>query len=85
MPPENTLGMNIARTFELIDESKGIDSEGKYISVTPVVDGIFHKKSLYRVTLKSFIPSIGKDSAWYDLIIEDHFPGGWRPIIFASN
>lgn len=81
MPAKNTSGMNISRTFDLIDESKGIGKDGKFLSATPVKDGKFQKGKLYRVTLKSTIPGDASEyNSWYNLAVEDFYPAGWRPI-----
>lgn len=80
MPAESTLGMSINRTFELIDESKGVDQEGHYILTTRIDDGVFLKGRLYRVTLKAGIPLSDEDKDWYSLALEDSYPAGWRSL-----
>lgn len=52
MKPISTGGIDIKRTFELVDESRGIDDEGNFIITKPVQDGIFQRGKLYRVTLE---------------------------------
>ena len=81
MPAKSTLGMSISRTFELIDESKGIAKDGTFLSATLVKNNTFQKGKLYRVTLKSTIPgNTNQYNSWYNLTIEDFYPAGWRPI-----
>jgi hypothetical protein len=36
-------GMTVSRVFELVDESRGIDADGKWIMTTPVTDAVFQK------------------------------------------
>ena len=40
----------------------------------------FKKGKLYRVTLTATLKKSDSDSYWYNLAIEDFFPGAWRPI-----
>jgi alpha-2-macroglobulin len=71
-------GMEVSRQFERVDESRGIDSDGKWIVTTPVTDAVFQKWQLYRVTLTATPPV--SDTPSYYLTLEDFVPGWWRPI-----
>jgi alpha-2-macroglobulin len=71
-----TWGITIERNFERIDESKWVDEKGGFIVRVPILDRVFQKWKLYKVTLRT------TTSAWSsrNLSLEDFFPGGWRPI-----
>ncbi|NRH21094.1 hypothetical protein HOO68_03555 [Candidatus Gracilibacteria bacterium] len=75
--------IGVTRIFEKIDESKGIDSNGQFISATPNTNGIFKKGDLYRVRIK-VTPKSGNNTKYY-LTLEDFIPGGWRPIRGVFN
>ncbi len=79
MKAYSTGGLNMTRTFELIDESRWVDSGGKFLVATPVKDSIFQKWKLYRVNLAVNLPNY-ENKSWYNLALEDYFPAGWRPI-----
>lgn len=79
LPAYSTGGIKITRTFDLIDESKGVDTNSTFVSVSPVKDATFKRWKLYRVTLTAQFASQGEDY-WYNLAIEDFLPSAWRPI-----
>lgn len=68
----STGGIDVKRTFELVDESRGIDSEGNFIVTKPVQDGIFQRGKLYRVTLEL---TNTMDKPYNRMTLEDFFPG----------
>ena len=76
MSPYATWGITISRIFELIDESKWTDEEWEFIVRSAVSSQTFQKGRLYKVTLKTNVPS----GSTRNLSLEDFFPGGWRPI-----
>lgn len=41
--PTSAYGMEVSRQFERVDESRGLDSAGKWIMTTPVTDAVFQK------------------------------------------
>ncbi len=43
MQPTSAYGMEVSRQFERVDESRGIDSDGKWIVTTPVTGAVFQK------------------------------------------
>jgi len=49
--PEESSGMTLTREFASVDESRGIDENGHFVSVTPMKDRIFHQGKLYQATL----------------------------------
>ena len=79
LPAYATGGISIDRSFQEIDESRGVSETGEYLYQKPIIDGVFHKGKLYRVTLRASLPSY-REMSWAHLSIEDFFPGGWRPI-----
>lgn len=83
--PYATGGIGIERIFEKIDESKGMTSDGQFLSKSPVTDGVFYKWQLYQVTLKVTPPKSSHPQ--YYLTAEDFVPGGWRPIrwVFSTE
>ncbi len=70
--------LSASRVFERVDESKWLDTNGQFISATPVSNGIFAKGVLYRVRI-TVTPRASNSSKYY-LTLEDYIPGGWRPI-----
>jgi alpha-2-macroglobulin len=79
LPAYSTGGITLTRTFELVDESKGVDRDGNFVSLSPVAsDMTFRRGELYKVTLKVTLASTGDDFS--HLAIEDFLPGAWRPI-----
>jgi uncharacterized protein YfaS (alpha-2-macroglobulin family) len=70
--------LGVTRVFERVDESKWLDTDGQFVSATPVTDGVFEKGVLYRVRLTA-TPSQTALHRYY-LTLEDYIPGGWRPI-----
>ena len=43
MPAIQHPDLSVSRVFEKVDESKGIDSNGQFISATPNTNGVFKK------------------------------------------
>jgi uncharacterized protein YfaS (alpha-2-macroglobulin family) len=80
LPAYGTGGIRVSRTFTRIDESKWVDKDGQFVSMTPVQDMTFQKGTLYKVTLTATIDTWTPNSSWSHLAIEDYFPGAWRPI-----
>jgi MG2 domain/Bacterial Alpha-2-macroglobulin MG10 domain/Alpha-2-macroglobulin family/A-macroglobulin TED domain/Alpha-2-macroglobulin bait region domain len=70
--------LSVSRTFEKVDESRGVDGKGQFISANPVTTGIFAKWELYRVRIT--VTPKSSNSTKYYLTLEDYIPGGWRPI-----
>jgi alpha-2-macroglobulin len=70
--------LSVSRVFEQVDESRWLDTDGQFISASPITDGIFHKWQLYRVRI-TVTPKPSNRSKYY-LTLEDYIPGGWRPI-----
>jgi hypothetical protein len=79
LPAYATGGISIDRSFQEIDESRGVSETGEYLYQKPIIDGVFHKGKLYRVTLRLMLP-YDDYTTWYNLALEDFFPSGWRPI-----
>ncbi len=77
--PEESSGMTLTREFASVNESRGIDENGHFVSVTPMKDRIFHQWKLYQVKL-TLTPSTTESRLRYYLTLEDFFPGAWRPI-----
>lgn len=71
-------GMSVNRTFESIDESKGLDASGNWLITQEVKDKKFQKWKLYRVKLTVTPPPT--ESPTFYLTLEDYVPGAWRPI-----
>jgi uncharacterized protein YfaS (alpha-2-macroglobulin family) len=78
MPAIQHPDLSVSRVFEKVDESKGMDSYGQFLSATPNTNGIFKKWELYRVRI-TVTPKPENTSKYY-LTLEDYIPGGWRPI-----
>lgn len=76
--PTSNWWMGISREFERVDESRGIDKDGNYISAQSVEDTNFEKWQLYRATIRVKIPE--ENATWQHLTVEDFVPGWWRPI-----
>jgi hypothetical protein len=76
--PKSAFGMGVTRTFELVDESKWVDSMGNWIITKPLESMQFKKWQLYRVTL-TVTPPVTSLPVYY-LTLEDFMPGWWRPI-----
>jgi uncharacterized protein YfaS (alpha-2-macroglobulin family) len=62
------------------------NQEIQYLHVTPVNDRVIYKWKLYKVVMEASIPS-KKDMNWTNFVLEDFFPGWFRPInkIFHSS
>lgn len=43
MLPMSTGGIDVTRTFDRIDESRGIDADGNFIVADRVTDGVFYR------------------------------------------
>jgi len=78
MSPRSSSTMSVNRVFELVDESRGMDTSWQWIATKMVDDGIFSLGKLYRVTL-TVTPPKHKIHSYY-LTLEDFVPGAWRPI-----
>lgn len=77
--PVSRGNIQASRVIEKIDESRGVDSLGNFMSASPVADGVYTRGALYRVILKVTLPDFVNKS-WHHLTLEDFVPGGWRPI-----
>jgi uncharacterized protein YfaS (alpha-2-macroglobulin family) len=71
-------GMQVSRTYERIDESKWLDTNGVFLGATPVTDSIFSTGQLYRATIAITLDDTSR--SWYHMTLEDFVPGAWRPI-----
>jgi hypothetical protein len=70
--------LSVKRVFEKVDESRGLDEDGQFISSTLVTNGLFAKGELYRVRIT--VTPKPTNTIRYYLTLEDYIPGGWRPI-----
>ena len=80
-------GVKISRTLFSVDEEAWVfvsgegtyNQEIQYLHVTPVNDKVIHKWKLYKVVIEANIPT-KKDMNWTNFVLEDFFPGWFRPI-----